>query len=91
MLIQMVKTIALKDQNEVLCLFSSNSDWDMTECMDILTFGKMRFLTFFIKNVNMFNHLKIMKADQQRAYTHAAFKNQHTSLISHNMKTRDIM
>ena len=32
----------------IVCLCSSNSVWDMTEVMDILTFGKMYFLSFFM-------------------------------------------
>ena len=43
----------------IVHLCSSNSVWDMTEVMDILTFVKMYFLTFFIKNVKVIDDRKI--------------------------------
>ena len=51
----------------ILCFCSSNSVWNMSELMDILTFEKMHSLTFFIKNVKVIDHLKIkiLKANQQ--------------------------
>ena len=52
----------------IVCLSSSSSDWDMTEVMDILIFGKMHFLTLFFKNVKVIDQLKIkiLKAGLKR-------------------------
>ena len=59
-LVQMVKTIALNDQNEILYVSVAQIVFEigMSKLMDILTFEKMHSLTFFIKNVKVIDNQK---------------------------------